>query len=46
MTIGFTSPNYEASEADGGSQVCVNLSGRTERRVSFTLEVIGGLATG
>ena len=46
MTIGFTSSNYEASEADGESQMCVNLSGQTERRVSFTLEVVGGLATG
>ena len=46
MNGGFTSSNYLASESDGEVQVCIELSGQTQRDISITLAVSGGTATG
>lgn len=46
VIVGFTSSVYEASEADGETQVCISLSGQTERNVLLTLAAVDGAATG
>ena len=46
MSVGFNSPGYEAGERDGVEvEVCIDLSGQTERNVNLTLAAVGGTAT-
>ena len=46
MSAGFTSSTYVTSEMDTEVQVCIELSGQTQRDLLITLSVSGGTATG